>query len=226
MRNILRIGNKIIAVILVLLTLTAVFIPSFGIFNSVEDYMVHFLFFLLVSGLIGLIISNETILFTSFGCAAILAVFLINASNTELKDPHINDQFRVSVAHINLSLITDVNDVIKVLKQPEIGVVSFQEYTPDWGNIIPLISDSFPYSVKDVRIDLYGKALFSKYKIISHELLDYGGVSNLVVKIKKDENIFTIYSIYLTPALDKSSKLMARQQIDLLEKKSIRIKII
>ena len=118
MRNILRIGNKIIAVILVLLTLTAVFIPSFGIFNSVEDYMVHFLFFLLVSGLIGLIISNETILFTSFGCAAILAVFLINASNTELKDPHINDQFRVSVAHINLSLITDVNDVIKVLKQP------------------------------------------------------------------------------------------------------------
>ena len=218
MRSILRVGNKIIAVILILLTVTAVFIPSFGIFNNVQDYLVHFLFFLLVSGLIGLVIGNQTILFTSFGCAAILAIFLKNASNTELKDPNINDEIRLSVAHLNLSLITDVKDVMKVLSHPEIEVVSFQEYTPDWGNIIPMISDSFPYSFKDVRIDLYGKALFSKYKIVHSEIIDHQGIPNLIVKVQKDENEFTIYSAYLTPALDKNSKLMARHQIEILEK--------
>lgn len=218
MRSVLHIGNKIIAVVLVLLTVTAVFIPSFGLFTSLQDYLVHFLFFLIVSGLIGLVIGNDTVLFTSFGCAAMLTIFLKNASNTELKDPNINDQIRLSVAHLNLSLITDVKDVIKVLNNPDIEVVSFQEYTPDWGNIIPLISESFPYSFKAVRMDLYGKAVFSKYKIINSEILEHQGIPNIVVKVQKEENVFTIFSAYLTPALDKNSTLIARQQILDLEK--------
>lgn len=218
MRSLLHVGNKMIAVTLVLLTIAAVFIPSFGILNNVQDYLVHFLFFLIVSGLIGLVISNETVLFTSFGCAAILAIFLKNASNTELKNPNINDEIRLSVAHLNLSLVTDVSDVVKVLNHPEIEVVSFQEYTPDWGNIIPMISDSFPYSFQDVRMDLYGKALFSKYKIVNSEILDHQGIPNIMVKVQKDENVFTIFSTYLTPALDKNSKFQARQQIEVLEK--------
>lgn len=218
MKSLFQIGNKIIAVILVLLTVIAVFIPSFGVLTHLQDFLVHFLFFLIISGLIGLIIGNETVLFTSFACAATLTIFLKNASNTELKDPNINDQIRLSVAHLNLSLITDVKDVSKILNHPEIEVVSFQEYTPDWGNIIPLISKSFPYSFKAVRMDLYGKAVFSKYKIVNSEILEHQGIPSIVVKVQKDENIFTIFSAYLTPALDRNSKIVARQQIVDLEK--------
>lgn len=218
MKDVFQIGNKIIAVILVLLTVIAVFIPSFGVFTNLQDYYVHFLFFLIISGLIGLVISNETILFTSFACAATLTIFLKNASNTELKDPNINDQIRISVAHLNLSLITDVADVRKILNNPEIEVVSFQEYTPDWGNIIPLIAKSFPYSFKSVRMDLYGKAVFSKYKIVNSEIIEHQGIPSIVVKVQKDENVFTIFSAYLTPALDRNSKIIASQQIVDLEK--------
>ena len=87
MKRVAGIGNKIVAAMILLITVTAIFIPSIDFTEKLQDYLVHILFFLLVSGLIGLIISNKIILFTSFGCAAALALFLKNASNTELKNP-------------------------------------------------------------------------------------------------------------------------------------------
>ena len=120
MKSIIQLGNKIAALFIIILTVVAVFIPSFAIIDNVQDYMVHFLFFLIVSGLIGLVINNRIVLFASFSCAVLLAVFLKNASNSELKNPKINDEIRVSVAHINLSLITDVEVVRNIINHQDI----------------------------------------------------------------------------------------------------------
>ena len=217
MTNILRFGNKLIAAVIIILTITAVFIPSLSMLDQATDYLVHFLFLLIISGLIGLIVNSRTILFTGFACAAILALFLKNASNTELKDPKINDHGFISVAHVNLSLVTNVETIQDIIKQSDLDVISFQEYTPDWANIIPhLAAESYPFSYKDVRIDLYGKAVFSKYEIKNSRITSYMEIPNVVVDIMKKNQIFKIVSSYMVPALDKLSKVKAKYQYKML----------
>jgi len=219
LKRVAGIGNKIVASIILLITITAIFVPSIDFTDRLQDYLVHILFFLLVSGLIGLIISNKIILFTSFGCAAALALFLKNASNAELKNPKINHKDKLTVAHINLSSITDVETVKKILNDPAVDCISFQEYTPDWANIIPKISsEKYSFSHEDTRIDLYGKAVYSKYPIQNLHVIKYADIPNLAFEIMKSNLIFKIFSTYMTPALEKQSKSLAKSQFENLEK--------
>ncbi len=219
MKRVAGIGNKIVAAMILLITITAIFIPSIDFTERLQDYLVHILFFLIVSGLIGLIISNKIILFTSFGCAAALALFLKNASNAELKNPQANHQDKLTVVHINLSLITDVETVIKNINESSVDLISFQEYTPDWANIIPKIAkEKFPYSHEDVRIDLFGKALFSKHPIYNSTVIKYDDIPNIAIEILKDNLKYKVLSTYMTPALEKQSKSIAKSQFAKLEK--------
>ncbi len=218
MRKIIRAGNKIIAGIIILITLSAVFLPALEITEKLQDYLVHILLFLLISGLIGLIAGNKTILYTGFGCAAALALFLKNASNAELKNPKLNEKNKITVAHINLSLITDVDVVQKLVSDTTIDILSFQEYTPDWANIIPHISHkTFPYEFKDVRIDLYGKAIFSKYRINESQIINYLDVPNIEITVNIGTDVISILSSYITPALDNLSKNKAKVQFKDME---------
>lgn len=218
MKRVAGIGNKIVAGLILLITITAIFIPSIDFTDRLQDYLVHILFFLMVSGLIGLIINNRIILFTSFGCAAALALFLKNASNAELKNPKANHQDKLTVVHINLSSITDVETVIKNLNEPSVDLISFQEYTPDWANIIPKIAnEKYPFKHEDIRIDLYGKAVFSKYPIQNLNIINYADIPNIGFEILKNNLNFTILSTYMTPALEKQSKSTAKSQFETLE---------
>lgn len=210
----LEMGNKIIACLIILATVLAIFLPVFDLNVHFQDYLVHFLIFLIISGLIGLITDHKIILFTSFGCAAALALFLKNASNTELKNPKPNNKDKITVVHLNLSLITDVETVQSILKDSTIDLVSLQEYTPDWANIVPYIMEKeFPFSFQDVRIDLYGKAIFSRMPIKNPQLIASQGVTNMEVEVDVGKKVFTILSTYLIPALDGRSKSLAKKQI-------------
>lgn len=217
MRRLLETGNKIVAGFIILATILVTFIPILDIDLHLQDYLVHFLIFLIVSGLIGLIINQKIILFTSFGCAAALALFLKNASNSELKNPKPNDKDKITVAHLNMSLLTEIETLESILKDTTIDIISLQEYTPDWANIVPLmVEKSFPYSYQDVRIDLYGKAIFSRIPMANQRLIETQGVPNLEVEVNLGKKILTILSIYLIPALDARSRSNAKQQfIDL-----------
>lgn len=225
MKRIISTGNKFMAGFIILLTVCAVFIPIFEFTEKFQDYLVHFLIFLIFSGLIGLILSNKTILYTSFGCAAALAFFLKNASNPELKNPTTNGRNKLTVVHINLSLITDVETVRNIISDESIQVISFQEYTPDWASIIPEITKAkFPYIYQDVRIDLYGKAIFSKNIIRKSEVINYTDIPNIETQIESGDDVFTILSSYMTPALDNMSKTQAKSQFRFLEEYSLKNK--
>ena len=120
MKKIAGIGNMIVAGFFVCMTSVSVFLPSFTIAESIQDHLVHILFFLLISGILGLVISNNTILYSSFGCAAALALFLKSASNSELKNPLVNSEDKFILAHVNLSVITDENVANPSFAVPEL----------------------------------------------------------------------------------------------------------
>ncbi len=223
MKKIAGIGNMIVAGFFVCMTSVSVFLPSFTIAESIQDHLVHILFFLLISGILGLVISNNTILYSSFGCAAALALFLKSASNSELKNPLVNSEDKFILAHVNLSVITDENVVKQIFKDPEIDAVSFQEYTPDWAMIMPVLLDtSYIYSHQDVRMDLYGKAFFSRYPLNKGDSLFFDDIPNIDINIVKKNKVYRVFSVYLTPALDKTTKAKAKAQFKILQEKIVR----
>lgn len=219
MKKLAGIGNVIVAGFFIVMTSISVFLPSFTIAETMQDHLVHILFILLVSGIIGLVISSNLILYTSFGCAATLALFLKSASNTELKNPEVNDGDKFVVAHVNLS-ITDPQQIQTALIGRQVDAISFQEFTPDWAKVMPVILDTaFIYSYQNVRMDLYGKMIVSKYPMINNENIMYDDIPNLDVEIEKNNKKYRLISSYMIPALDNASRQKAKAQFTVLEKK-------
>ncbi|MEY3422841.1 MAG: hypothetical protein RIR48_3170 [Bacteroidota bacterium] len=221
MKKLAGIGNVLVAGFFIAMTSISVLLPSFTVAETIQDHLVHILFILLISGIIGLIISNDLILCTGFGCAAALAFFLKSASNTELKNPEINDGDKIVIAHINLS-ITFPEQIKNALENRNIDVISFQEYTPDWVEIIPTILDTaFKFSSQNVRMDLYGKMIVSKHPIYENENIYFDDVPNLDVEIDKNNKRYKIVSAYMMPALDNASRQKAKTQFSVIEKELI-----
>ncbi len=218
MKKLGGIGSVVVAGFFIVMTSISVFLPSFTIAETMQDHLVHILFILLVSGIIGLIINSNLLLYTSFGCAATLALFLKSASNTELKNPEINDGDKFIVAHVNLS-ITDPKQIQTSLIGKHVDAISFQEYTPDWAEVMPEILDTaFRYSFQNVRMDLYGKMIVSKYPMIKNENILYDDVPYLDVEIEKNNKKYRLISTYMIPALDNASRQKAKAQFEVLEK--------
>lgn len=169
---------------------------------------------LILSGIIGLIIGNRTVLFTSFGCAGILALFLKNASNDNLKNPTINQQIKVSIAHINLAAVSDVENFWNILKDSTIDAVIVYEYTPDWDKVLKVISKNYkPYYSTYTKDDVYGKAIFSAYPILNTDTILYDKNPNLQCLISKNSAEFNILSTYITPSLSTSSSNTSSQEL-------------
>jgi hypothetical protein len=207
-------GNKITAGFIIMFTLLAVLAPSMAIIIPFTEHLVHVLILMMISGLLGLVIGNRIIIFTSFGCAMVLAIFLKNASNTDLRDPIVNQNTAIRIAHINLSSLSNVEGLNSILQQDtSIDVVSFQEYTPDWAAVLPTMMQGYQAKITDVQIDVYGKAIYSKYPFISQSQPSHANIKmiNALVNIGKDT--FDLASAYIIPALDSMSRSQAREQI-------------
>lgn len=188
--------------------------PSLPMIQPFIDHLGHVLIVLMLSGLMGLVISNNTIIFTSFGCAMLLAIFLKNASNPELKYAKPNNESSITVEHINLSLIE--ND--KVLKEiierdSSIDIYSFQEYTPDWAMIIPKLLKKHNHVIDSIRIDVFGKAIYSTLPLIK----DKNGENrhrDICHKLVKNQDTFMLVSTYVQPALDSTSTANAKNHLN------------
>lgn len=207
-----------VAVLIIIVTGTVIFLPFVGLHTFIQEYFVHFLFFLLISGLMGLIIGSKTVLFTSFGCAAALALFLKNASNLELKNPAPNQTPKLSLAHINLSVTTDIENIVELSKDSTIDIISFQEYTPDWAAILPSIfKNSHPYFFEDLRMDVYGKMIYSRKPLINRNKIENQYFSTLEFSVILHSDTLEILSTYITPALDGESRKKAKTEIEALK---------
>lgn len=218
MNNYLKIGNKLVAGIIIIVTITVIFLPFVGLHTHIQEYFVHFLFFLMISGLIGLVIGSRTVLFTSFGCAAVLAIFLKNASNLDLKNPVPNQTPKLTMAHINLSITTDVENIVKLAQDTTLDIISFQEYTPDWAAILPsLLKTSYPYQFEDLRMDMYGKVVYSRKPLVKNQEIKHSPFSTLEFGVLLNKDTLQILSAYITPALDGESREKARLEIEALK---------
>ncbi len=188
--------------------------------GSLQLYAVHVLIAFLVIALISLALNAKILMFAGLISSGSVALYLKSASYDGLKHTIVAGQRGLHVAHINLSLVTDIESVYEMVSDTAIDIVSFQEFTPDWAVMIPSMMDSsFLYSYEDVRMDLYGKAIYSVFPLAVATKSSPDGTSlSPVVTVTLPETKMRLLTPYLTPALDRRSGLLAKEQLQELEK--------
>jgi hypothetical protein len=188
---------------------------SEGIVGLLQLYAVHVLTAFLLIALMSLALNAKILMFAGLISSGSAALYLKNASYDGLKHTAIAGQRGLHVAHINLSLVTDIESVYEMVSDTSIDIISFQEFTPDWATMIPSMMDSsFIYRYEDVRMDLYGKAVYSVYPLISASKSSPDGTSlSPEITVTLPATKIRLLTPYLTPALDRRSGQLAKEQL-------------
>jgi endonuclease/exonuclease/phosphatase (EEP) superfamily protein YafD len=187
---------------MVIIALAFIFLPGLSIIKKSEDFVVQIMLFYLMLGFFFLILNNRRLILASFFCCGILCLFLKQASNENLVRPEVSKASKISVAHFNLSSITDTYESLKeIVNDAQADVLSFQEVTPDWEVFIRKeLQEDYPYIVSFPRIDPFGKCMISKIPINFSDTVQIGTVPNLICNLSlDDEELFVISTNFLPP---------------------------
>jgi endonuclease/exonuclease/phosphatase (EEP) superfamily protein YafD len=200
--------------IIALLVVLIIAGPEIIFFRQASEYLVHIMLGFLGLGFLFLLINRERLMMLSFATCATLCVFLKNESNGELLFPKTNNTESITLSHVNLSNVDHPSILFNELKRNSCDIVSFQELTPDWRGILSSsLKQDYPYSYEATRIDLFGKAIYSKYPLERIDTINKENAFDIVATINKSKNKYKIISPYLTPPLDKNSLVACKVQM-------------
>ncbi len=184
-----KLSNSISYIVMILSWAVTLFIVAdvniLG-FHKLQEVAVIVLFVLLSLGIVGFIMDSSKLMLNEFACAALLCIYLKSASNSALQMPTVNEQPHFSVAHINLSSVeTGYQEFVSEIKASKLDIISFQEVKPDWAQVLKSsLSEMFPYQLDNVRIDLFGMSVYSKFPIINEDTVMIDNVPFLEAEIE------------------------------------------
>ena len=188
--------------------------PEVLFVRQLSAYLLHIMLGLFALGFVFLFTGFEKLMLMSFAACAVLCVFIKNQSNGELVYPKDNDTEKISVCHINLSNVLEVENMASQLKNNDIDLISFQELTPEWADFLESsLASDYPHRYQSVRIDPYGKAFYSRYPIRVTDTLSRSYAFDLALEVIKNGQSYNLVSTYLTPSLNGNSLTMARSQM-------------
>jgi hypothetical protein len=182
------------------------------LYNSASIFALLYL----MIGLCAFAFNYKKLMFVGFGLSAIVCLQLKNASNESLKLPSIltkEDNF--SISHYNLSNISDGEKLLEFIDEHHSDIISFQEVTPGINEfLIANITKSHPYNYVNVRIDPFGKSVYSRYPLTKVEEINEELTEDLALTVNINEKNYLIISTYLTPSLSKIGGEAAVKQLD------------
>jgi len=167
---------------------------------------------LLGLGLFFLALDLKRHMLISLAGSAFLAFFLKTASNTNLVFPGETNLPKVTVAHVNLSSIAgDFDDLMAMVEDIDVDVISFQEFTPLWDKKLKdRLKGKYKHQKSMVRIDFFGMALYSKYPFVQQEIFNYNEKPNLLVGLNAKGMRFYLLSSYVLPPINRKTSEEAK----------------
>jgi hypothetical protein len=199
---------------MLLLTLLIIAGPEMIFVNQISQYLGYIMLGTFGLGFIFLIFNQPRLMMFTYALCCTVGVFLKNESNGDLLFPKDNNTHKLTVCHINLSNVEHREDLIKTLNESNIDVVSFQEFTPEWTNFFKTnLSNQYPYYYEAMKLDPYGKAIYSKFPITIKDTLSKAYAFDLVYSVVKEQEQYTMVSTYLTPSLNNTSSTLAKTQL-------------
>ena len=110
--------------------------PEVIFVKQLSEYLVHIMLGLFGLGFVFLFTDHSKLMLVSFAACAVLCVFLKNESNGELVYPKDNYSGKIIVSHINLSNVVQKEEMLQMLNEGHIDILSFQEMTPEWNKYL------------------------------------------------------------------------------------------
>ena len=185
--------------------LICIFTPSYFLFKIGATFAVQIMIGYLLMGLIFLMLRQPKLMFTSFACCAGLCIFLKFSSNAELAVPLQTSDDIIKIAHFNLTATDeDVTGTIEQILRPNADLISIQEVTPDWDDILKeSLKETYPYAFSISRADPFGIAIYSKLPITDMDTFYYEDIPNLsgIIRSKNDKEEIRFICSHTTPPL-------------------------
>ncbi len=122
----------------------------------------------------------------------------------------------ISVAHINLSNSeNDVEAVLDMIFRSQPDVLSLQEYTPFWKNVLQdHLNGRYDHLFELVRIDPYGLVLATNMDVIKLDTFYSSSIPGLTLSTNIGERDIEIISSYISPSLNRNTSELADQQLE------------
>lgn len=173
------------------------------------------MFAMLAAGLLGLIFSRNRIMYTGMACCAVLCLFLKGESNGSIVFPSKNDVSDYEILHLNLSSINeDYEDALDRILSFDADFVSFQEVTPEWNAfLMENLSKAYPHQATIVRIDPFGKAIYSKKKLKQKSNLNTVDNPLLSVTFEEMGRDISLVSVYISQSINRQGQTAARETL-------------
>ena len=192
---------------ILLIALGVIFPPDMFFFKQGTNFSVQIMFLFLMMGMGMLLLKRERLMFVCLAASGIIALNLKTFSDQTLKFPSVNANPSLSVAHIDLSLSEDEETTLLAIRNHDVDVISFQEYTPFWNRTLPeALLSQYPFRLLHPNANPYGKAIFSKFPLCVDEKIVVEGFDDmdfLHVQIIMDEGAMThIVSTQAFPLLN------------------------
>lgn len=207
---------------IVILTLLTMFPLDYGILKRGSEFAVYIMIGLLMLGLSFMVFREEKLMFLALACCTTLCIFLKSASNGNFIFPQKNNLPNFSIAHINLSSLSNgVADLSNMIDQYDPDIISFQELTPDWDFLLNrILSQDYPSFHKLVRIDPYGMAIYTKFEIQHKDTFMFEGVPNLICNLNFEKDQIDLLSSYILPPLNNNARVQMRKHLKSISDKA------
>ncbi len=198
-----------IAIVLVIFAVSALFLfpPDFLIAKQISNFAIHWMLICLLAGILALFLNNELYLFACFISCGIMAFYLMNSFNTELKISRLASPNSIELLFANPTLSNDDGKLtLARIIRCNADVVLLEEFTPNWIAEVEAIRSYYPYQIRIPRADPLGKAILSKYPLLSNTQHEFASNPVLhVALLNKHNDSFQIIVSNSLPPITMSS---------------------
>ncbi|MGB4968443.1 MAG: hypothetical protein WBO31_02850 [Saprospiraceae bacterium] len=222
--NYSKLFQWIIISVIILISLVFLFPPNYLIVREYSGYAIHWMLICLIIGIISLFIGNEKILYSSFFASGLIAFFLMNSFNTDLRLASFNNPSSISVLFANLTLSNDdENKTMNTIYLIDADIVLIEELTPDKIKLLQEIRSKYPYQSMLPRVDPLGKAVLSKFKF--YEESSFGIFGNPILNLGVINDTNDSFKILVSNSLPPIT-LNSYQKLNLfLDSLAVKIKL-
>ena len=191
--------------------LLPILIISISIFDNI--YLISLLNSLSFQIIIGLIsISIIFIIFKryKYGIISLISALYFLGSISVFDNNNYSIQTNkenISISHFNvLRTNKDYNTIINSALNSNSDILSFQEISSDWRQIlISKLSKKYPYHIIDDKDNNYfGIALFSKHKITNSQIVYIQNTPNIFANIEKNNTKIDIITVHTNSPISKA----------------------
>lgn len=215
--------------LLLLITLWCVLQPNYYFLQTSINYAQYILIGELILGVVFLLLRQPSLTFVTFGCCALLCLFLKFNTNTSAKIFPITDQPKFTVAHFNLANGDPEPEItFSTMQQCDADLISIQEVTPLWDSLLHSnLVHLYPYFYRMVDIGLYGMSVYSRQPIVALDTFYYQDIPNIIGQVSVsdvNQKLISFIMSHTMPALSSDTYGHLQKHLKLIASKCARIR--